>query len=96
MGKGLQVELTFISQGWAGTALFNKSVRAQLEAFRWRQDTFSLGVCNGCQLMALLNWVGPAASKQEEAEASDSLTADGPIVHPTLFTHNTSGEVWGK
>ncbi|CAM5179007.1 unnamed protein product [Eretmochelys imbricata] len=32
--------------------------RAQFEAFHRRRDTFSLGVCNGCQLMALLGWVG--------------------------------------
>ena len=31
----------------------------QLEAFRQRSDTFSLGVCNGCQLMALLGWIAP-------------------------------------
>ena len=52
-------------QGWAGAALFNPSVRAQLDAFRSRSDTFSLGICNGCQLMALLGWVGPAASGED-------------------------------
>ena len=35
---------------------------APLQAFKARQDTFSLGVCNGCQLMALLGWVNPKAS----------------------------------
>ncbi|EDQ89870.1 uncharacterized protein MONBRDRAFT_18981 [Monosiga brevicollis MX1] len=44
------------AKGWAGTALFNPAARAQLEAFRARPDTFSLGVCNGCQLMGLLGW----------------------------------------
>ena len=29
----------------------------QFEEFYERKDTFSLGVCNGCQLMALLGWV---------------------------------------
>lgn len=37
---------------------FNPRARAQFEAFHRRRDTFSLGVCNGCQLMALLGWVG--------------------------------------
>jgi phosphoribosylformylglycinamidine synthase len=37
---------------------FNSVVERQLEQFRSRSDTFSLGVCNGCQLMALLGWVG--------------------------------------
>ena len=36
---------------------------ASLQAFKARQDTFSLGVCNGCQLMALLGWVNPKVRK---------------------------------
>ncbi|NXV55985.1 PUR4 synthase, partial [Molothrus ater] len=44
--------------GWAASILFNPKVRSELERFRTRPDTFSLGVCNGCQLMALLGWVG--------------------------------------
>lgn len=46
------------ARGWAATLKFNSKVEAQLERFKQRQDTFSLGVCNGCQLMALLGWVG--------------------------------------
>lgn len=45
------------AKGWAAVLKFNPSVLAQLEAFKARSDTFSLGVCNGCQLMALLGWV---------------------------------------
>eukprot|EP00448_Togula_jolla_P003612 CAMPEP_0170614120 /NCGR_PEP_ID=MMETSP0224-20130122/24630_1 /TAXON_ID=285029 /ORGANISM="Togula jolla, Strain CCCM 725" /LENGTH=1283 /DNA_ID=CAMNT_0010939755 /DNA_START=66 /DNA_END=3917 /DNA_ORIENTATION=+ len=45
------------AKGWAASVLFNPSVCAQFKAFRDRPDTFSLGVCNGCQLMALLGWV---------------------------------------
>jgi len=44
-------------KGWAGVVRFNPGVLAQFQAFRDRPDTFSLGVCNGCQLMALLGWV---------------------------------------
>ncbi|XP_062368155.1 phosphoribosylformylglycinamidine synthase [Cinclus cinclus] len=47
------------AKGWAASVRFNPKVRAVLERFRTRPDTFSLGVCNGCQLMALLGWVGP-------------------------------------
>ncbi|TRZ05693.1 hypothetical protein HGM15179_021414, partial [Zosterops borbonicus] len=43
---------------WAASILFNPKIRQELEKFRNRRDTFSLGVCNGCQLMALLGWVG--------------------------------------
>ncbi len=37
---------------------FNPKAREEYERFRNRDDTLSLGVCNGCQLMALLGWVG--------------------------------------
>ncbi|MFA6043117.1 MAG: phosphoribosylformylglycinamidine synthase, partial [Patescibacteria group bacterium] len=36
-------------KGWAATILFNEQVQAQFKAFFARPDTFSLGVCNGCQ-----------------------------------------------
>ncbi|XP_078440544.1 purine biosynthesis 4 [Wolffia australiana] len=45
-------------KGWAGSIEFNPAVLEQFREFRRRPDTFSLGVCNGCQLMALLGWVG--------------------------------------
>ncbi|GCB75152.1 hypothetical protein scyTo_0020326 [Scyliorhinus torazame] len=45
------------AKGWAATVQFNPAARAEFSRFRSRQDTFSLGVCNGCQLMALLGWV---------------------------------------
>ncbi len=45
------------AKGWAATIRFNKKVWDQFETFYHRPDTFSLGVCNGCQLMALLGWV---------------------------------------
>lgn len=50
-----------------------------------RPDTFSLGVCNGCQLMALLGWV-PGA---EEAQAGTSGRL--PDLAQPRFVHNTSG-----
>ncbi len=45
------------AKGWAGVMRFNEKIWQQFEAFYHREDTFSLGVCNGCQLMALLGWV---------------------------------------
>ncbi len=45
------------AKGWAASIRFNKNVWQQFEAFYQRPDTFSLGVCNGCQLMALIGWV---------------------------------------
>lgn len=46
------------AKGWAASLLFYPSLREQLQRFVERENTFSLGVCNGCQLMSLLGWVG--------------------------------------
>jgi phosphoribosylformylglycinamidine synthase len=45
------------AKGWAGVIRFNKKLYKQFRKFYERSDTFSLGVCNGCQLMALLGWI---------------------------------------
>jgi len=45
------------AKGWAGVIRFHKKLFEQFQRFYERSDTFSLGVCNGCQLMALLGWV---------------------------------------
>ncbi len=48
-------------EGWAKTILFNSLVRDQFESFFHREDTFSLGVCNGCQMMSNLKSLIPGA-----------------------------------
>jgi phosphoribosylformylglycinamidine synthase len=45
------------AKGWAASIRFNRELWAQFEAFLAKPDTFSLGVCNGCQLLALLGLV---------------------------------------
>lgn len=45
------------AKGWAAVIRENPKIWDQFKAFYERQDTFSLGVCNGCQLFALLGWV---------------------------------------
>jgi phosphoribosylformylglycinamidine synthase len=45
------------AKGWAGVIRFNGAIWKQFQDFYDRRDTFSLGVCNGCQLHALLGWV---------------------------------------
>ncbi|RHY65730.1 hypothetical protein DYB34_006842 [Aphanomyces astaci] len=52
------------AKGWAGVVKYHPNVLAQFKAFRARTDTFSLGVCNGCQFMSLLGWVNPPVSEQ--------------------------------
>jgi phosphoribosylformylglycinamidine synthase len=45
------------AKGWAGVIRNNKKIWEEFRVFYNRKDTFSLGVCNGCQLMALLGRV---------------------------------------
>ncbi|MEW6067563.1 MAG: phosphoribosylformylglycinamidine synthase [Nitrospirota bacterium] len=45
------------AKGWAGTIRFNMRLYEQFNRFYERPDTFSLGICNGCQLMALIGWI---------------------------------------
>ncbi|MWN90422.1 phosphoribosylformylglycinamidine synthase [Gilliamella sp. Pra-s65] len=48
-------------EGWAKSILFNEQVRDEFERFFHRQDTLSLGVCNGCQMMSNLKDLIPGA-----------------------------------
>lgn len=66
------------AKGWAGVIKFNARVFEQFQHFRSRPDTFSLGVCNGCQLMALLGWIPESGGIPEEKQ-------------PRLL-HNSSGK----
>ncbi|MDH4319135.1 MAG: phosphoribosylformylglycinamidine synthase, partial [Desulfobulbaceae bacterium] len=55
------------AKGWAATILFNEKLKAMFQAFYDRPDTFTLGICNGCQLFGLLGWVpfqGLGSAKQ--------------------------------
>jgi phosphoribosylformylglycinamidine synthase len=45
------------AKGWAAAIRFNERLRKMFDDFYNRPDTFTLGVCNGCQLFALLGWV---------------------------------------
>ena len=45
------------AKGWAAAIRFNERLQAQFQDFYNRPDTFTLGVCNGCQLFGLLGWV---------------------------------------
>ena len=68
-------------EGWARSILFNPALAEQFAAFFSRTDTFALGVCNGCQMMAALSPLIPGASawpkftrnRSEQFEARLSL-----------------------
>jgi phosphoribosylformylglycinamidine synthase len=48
-------------EGWAKSILFNPLAREQFTAFFERRDTFTLGVCNGCQMLSNLHELIPGA-----------------------------------
>ena len=49
-------------QGWAKSVLFHAELRDMFSAFFARPDSFSLGVCNGCQMLSSLTELIPGAS----------------------------------
>jgi phosphoribosylformylglycinamidine synthase len=46
-------------EGWAKSILFHEAVREEFQRFFARPDTFSLGICNGCQMFAALKSIVP-------------------------------------
>jgi len=58
--------------GWAKSILFNATARDEFSAFFKREDTFGLGVCNGCQMMSGLKEIIPGAEHWPEFKRNDS------------------------
>lgn len=58
--------------GWAKSILFNAQAREEFSAFFKREDTFGLGVCNGCQMMSGLKEIIPGAEHWPEFKRNDS------------------------
>ncbi|KAL7418373.1 phosphoribosylformylglycinamidine synthase [Cryptotrichosporon argae] len=66
--------------GWAQSALLNPTARAEFAAFFARDDTFALGVCNGCQFFSQLKSIIPGAAdwpafKQNRSERFEGRVA---------------------
>ena len=59
-------------RGWAGVFKFNERARTALKNFYSREDTLSLGVCNGCQLMVALDVVNPEHEKKLQMQHNES------------------------
>jgi len=58
--------------GWAKSILFNATARDEFSAFFSREDTFGLGVCNGCQMMSGLKEIIPGAEHWPAFKRNDS------------------------
>ena len=67
-------------EGWAKSILFNDRARAQFEAFFDREDTFALGVCNGCQMMSNLKSIIPGAEAWPHFVQNQSERYEGRYV----------------
>ena len=76
--------------GWARSILFNRKLKAMFRKFFHRKDTFSLGVCNGCQMLSQLKDLIPGAegwpafkrniSEQFEARYCTLEVMDSPSI----------------
>ena len=84
-------------EGWAKSILFNSRARDEFSAFFNRNDSFSLGVCNGCQMMSNLHSIIPGAqhwphfvkNKSEQFEARLAMVEVLPS--PSLFFNGMAG-----
>ena len=80
------------AKGWAGGFLYNPKAKQALDNFYARPDTLSLGICNGCQLMAELGVIYPEHEKKHRMLHNDShkfesnfITLEIPKNHSVLF-----------
>ena len=86
-------------EGWAKSALFNDRARAEFKAFFAREDTFGLGVCNGCQMMSNLKSIIPGADLWPRFVQNQSERYEGRSVcvklekSPSLFFKGMEGSV---
>ncbi|MDC9500309.1 MULTISPECIES: phosphoribosylformylglycinamidine synthase [unclassified Pseudoalteromonas] len=84
-------------EGWAKSILFNDMARDQFQNFFHREDTFSLGVCNGCQMLSTLkelipgteHWPRFVTNKSERFEARFSLVEIQE--NPSVFFNGMAG-----
>jgi len=84
-------------EGWAKTILFNPQLSDQFAAFFARQDTFGLGVCNGCQMLSNLKSIIPGAhawpkftrNKSEQFEARFGMVE--VLDSPSIFFDGMAG-----
>ena len=77
------------AKGWAGAFKFNEKARIALEKFYRREDTLSLGVCNGCQLMVELGLVYPDHSIQPKMLHNESGKFESAFVNVDILENNS-------
>jgi phosphoribosylformylglycinamidine synthase len=60
------------AKGWAGAFLYNEKANTALKNFFKREDTLSVGICNGCQLMMELELINPEHEVHGKMKHNDS------------------------
>ena len=80
------------AKGWAGGFLYNEKAKKAIENYYARPDTLSMGICNGCQLMAELGLVYPEHAQKHKMVHNDShkfesnfVTLEIPKNHSVMF-----------
>ncbi len=77
------------AKGWAGAFLYNPRAKKSLEKFYARNDTLSLGVCNGCQLMMELGLVYPEVTNHPKMHHNGSGRFESIFVNITIPETNS-------
>jgi phosphoribosylformylglycinamidine synthase len=84
-------------EGWAKTILFNTQLRDQFALFFNRQESFALGICNGCQMMSNLAEIIPGAQAWPKFTRNQSEQYEARLVmaevmsSPSIFTQGMTG-----
>lgn len=84
-------------QGWAKLILSNDALRAAFQAFFERPNTFSIGICNGCQMLAALKSLIPGAEnwprflKNISAQFESRLVLTQINESPSIFFRDMAG-----
>ena len=80
------------AKGWAGGFLYNEKAKRALDNFYKRNDTLSLGICNGCQLMVELGLLTPEHTEKPRMLHNNShkfesnfVGLDIPENHSVMF-----------
>ncbi|SDD84098.1 phosphoribosylformylglycinamidine synthase [Dyadobacter soli] len=71
------------AKGWAGAFLYNEKAKIALENFFKREDTLSVGICNGCQLFIELGLINP------DHEEKPKMLHNASHKHESIFTSMT-------
>lgn len=77
------------AKGWAGAFRYNNKAKEALEKFYKREDTLSLGVCNGCQLMAELGLIYPEHDMVPELHHNRSGKFESAFLAVKIMPNNS-------